>query len=91
MFLHFSLLTRVIQNSKKFQGITLIRETFTRETFANFANFGHFRESLSRENLKLLIRESLSREILLVFSIRESLSNKISNIFFDNFDNEQSL
>ena len=33
---------------------TLFGETFARETFANFANLGHFHESLSHEKLEIL-------------------------------------
>ena len=48
-----------------FQLITLIIETF-----ANFASFRFFRESLCRENLKTAIRESLSREFFSTFQLK---------------------
>jgi len=40
--------------------ITLFGETFARETFANFANFGLLRESLSREKFEIVF---ISRKI----------------------------
>ena len=55
-----------------FQLITLIIETFARQTFANFASFRFFRESLCRENLKTAIRESLSREFFSTFQLKIS-------------------
>ena len=51
---------------------TLIEETFARETFANFANFGHF-------------RESLSREILLVFQFAKVYPVKFRTFFLKMF------
>ena len=58
-----------------FQLITLIIETFARQTFANFASFRLFRESLCRKNLKTAIRESLSREFFRL------LNSKFSDFF----------
>ena len=55
---------------------TLIGETFARETFANFANFGLFRGSLSRKsfqngNSRKFIQWNFSEK-----PIRESLSSE---------------
>ena len=62
---------------QKIPASTLIGETFARETFGNFANFGHFRESLSREsfqngNSRKFIQWNFSET-----PIRESLSSEI--------------
>ena len=46
-----SLIVPLVKSYKKSLD-TLIGETFARETFANFANFGLFRESLSRESFQ---------------------------------------
>ena len=63
--------------------LTLI---FTNINFSEFREFCPFSRKFISKNLKSLIRESLSREILLLFSIRESLSGKIA-IFLQCFIN----
>ena len=50
---------------------TLSGETFARETFANFANFGLFRESLTREKFEIIH----SRKFVPWNSIHFSLPN----------------
>ena len=58
---------------------TLTGEIFTRETFANFANFGQIRESLSSEIQFMLIAHHIDAQ----FVIRESLSTRnVSNRSF---------
>ena len=56
-----------------------LSNTLIVETFAKFANFGHFCESLSREKFKITHSRNFAS-----FSIRESLSSKISKIFSEN-------
>ena len=58
---------------------TLIGETFARETFANF---GLFRESLSREFFHIVNSRKFISQIFFEFPIREFFYKKIMILLF---------